>query len=454
MMLVAMRNLDGRRLLSGVSKLVLCAGLLLGNTGMTFGQGDAGAAGGEVVGEPGQDVTDAEGDAPKIDHIPKFDTSNTAREKAAQVFADSVAAYRATAAVRDNATIRSISTYAGNSNESSFEVPMLISADALWIQLNDNKFTVVDSTVYGEFGPEKGRLYVRDFKGRISVDLFLDILYLFPIVHIPMRYSDDPLNNLFLANVEPKIVGYRRIYLAEEDQEFDEIRISSEGDGAPLELRIEPETGLIARFRTELRDPNMDEMDGTEIIVEFESEVLAEVPIDEFIVELENRREVDSLGALSMPPNVQDLVQKPAPNFELDTIDGESIHSETLAGNVIVLAFWQMEYEGLFPILPAMEELTDWRDEEGKSVEIFAVNAGDPIDILRTLWNEQEYVCDLLLDPEFDTAGEIYKIGVVPTVIIITADGVVDSVHGDFEYEDDVSAILKKAVRNALNKGI
>ncbi len=451
-MLSARSICNCRRLFARSGRVVLCASFFLGVTGMASGQGDAGDAGADVVGEAGQDGADAV--APKIDHIPTFETDGAAREKAREVFEASVAAYRKTTAIRDQVTIRSISTYAGNSGEDSFEVPMLIAEDALWIKLNENKFTVVDNTVYGEFAPEANRLYIRDFEGRISVDLFLDILYLFPIVHIPMRYADDPLENLFLANVEPKIVGYRRVYLAEEDAEFDEIRISSEGDGAPLELRFDAETGLIARFRTELRDPNMNEMDGTEILVDFHAEVLDELPIDEFITELENRREVDSLGALSMPPNIQDLVHKPSPNFKLDSIDGESIHSETLAGNVIVLAFWQVEYEDLLPVLPAMNELTEWRDGEGKSVEIFAVNAGDPIDILRTLWNEREYVSELLLDPELDTAREIYKIGILPTIIIISADGVIDSVLSNFEFDDDVPAMLKKSVIRALNKGI
>lgn len=390
----------------------------------------------------------------KVDRIPDFSTDSESIAQAESIFNDSVSAYHAAVAIRDNATVRSIATYARQSNEQQFEVPMLLTPDAMTITLNKVKFTVVDGTIYGESEVEKKRLYALDFNGPITSDLFVDMLYLFPFVDIPMLYSKTPLDDLFLATIDPKIAGHRKIYLADADREFDEIKINSGDDGANLELRFDPQTHLINRFRTELHDPNMNEADGTEIIVEFHPGILDEVPLEELIVQTENRREVNSIPELYAPPNVADLIDKPAPNFDLTNIEGESIHSENLAGNVIVLAFWQIEHEQLLPILPALNTLAKWRDEEGKPVEIYAVNSGDEPDILRTTWNTQEFIFDLLLDSDIAVSRDVFKIGMFPTVVIITADGIISSIHTDFEMNDDIAEIVKKEVVQALKRGI
>jgi len=390
----------------------------------------------------------------KVDRIPEFATDSQAVAEAQSIFNNSVTAYHAAVAIRDNATVRSIATYAGQSSEQKFEVPMLLTPDAMTIKLNKVKFTVVDATIYGESEVETKRLYALDFQGPITSDLFVDMLYLFPFVDIPMLYSQTPLDELFLATIDPKIAAHRKIYLAGADREFDEIKIRSGDDGADLELRFDPATHLISRFRTVLRDPNMNQADGTEIIVEFHPELLNEVPLEEFIVETENRREVTSIPELYAPPNVADLIDKPAPNFDLTDIEGETIHSENFTGNVIVLAFWRIEHEQLLPVLPALNTLAKWRDEEGKSVEIYAVNSGDEPDILRTTWNKEEFVFDLLLDSDIAVSRDAFKVGMFPTVVIITANGIISSIHTDFEMNDDIAAILKKEITRAFKRGI
>jgi len=391
--------------------------------------------------------------APEI-KIPDFANDPDSITKAKSIFAQSVKAYHQIKAIRDETEVKSISTYAGRSDEQSFKVPMLLTPDAMWIKLNEGKFTVIDGTMYGENEKYPKRLFIQDFEGPITTDLLVDLMYLIPFVDIPMIYSQDPLPDLFLATINPKIAGYRHIPTTTQNKSNDEILITSSDDGADLQLRFDPDTHLITRFRTMLRDPNMNEMDGTEIIVNFHPEILTEVPLDEFIVNTDNRREVQDITSLYAPANIDDLVNETMPDFDLPDINGNEVHSSTMVGNVIVLAFWQIQHEGLLPILPALNTLAQWRDQEGKSVKIFAVNAGDDLDILRTNWNKQDYRFNLLLDGDMKITTDTFKLGLFPTIIVISADGIISSVDDDFQVNDDIAEILKKQVQKALQKGL
>jgi len=388
------------------------------------------------------------------DQIPDFSTDPQSITNAKSIFDNSVSAYHAVKAIRDKTEVKSISTYAGRSDDQSFKVPMLLTKDAMWIKLDKGKFTVIDGTIYGEHEDYPKRLYIQDFEGKITTDLFVDLMYLIPFVNIPMMYSDDPLADLFLATINPKIAGYRHIPSTTQHNQYDELLIKSSDDGADLQLRFDPDTHLITRFRTMLHDPNMDEMDGTEIIVSFHPEILDTVPLNEFVINTDNRREVDNITALYAPANVDDLLGESAPAFDLPDIDGNTIHSSTFVGNVIVLGFWKIEHEGLLPILPALDKLAAWRDQEGKSVKIYAINAGDDLDILRTNWNKQNYRFNLLMDSDMKVTTETFKLGLFPTIIIISANGEITSVDDDLQVNDDITEILKKQVREALQKGL
>ncbi len=386
--------------------------------------------------------------------IPDFQTDTDALKKAQSIFNQSVSAYQAAKAIRDETEVKSISTYAGRADEQSFKVPMLLTQDAMWIKLNKGKFTVIDNTIYGEHQDHPKRFYAQDFEGDITTDLFVDILYLIPFVNIPMTYSDDPLAELFLATINPTIAGYRQITEPKTNRKLDEILIKSADDGADINLRFNPQTHLITRFQTTLRDPNMNEMDGTEIIVTFHPEILTEIPYDEFIVKTDNRREVEEITSLYAPDNIDDLAGQPAPPFNLPDITGQTVNSDTLIGNIVVLGFWKIEHEGLLPILPALNDLATWRDTEGKPVKIYAVNAGDDLDILRTNWNEQNFRFNLLIDQDMSVTRDTYKLGLFPTIIIISTNGEIYAVDDDFQVNDNISEILKKQVIAALKKGL
>ncbi len=392
--------------------------------------------------------------AEPVDRIPSFDDSEDAISEGKDIFESSKLAYRALTAVRDVSLVRTITTFNGQTDEQSFEVPMLLTPESMTITLQEVEFTILDGSVYGENEGVENRLYVYDFDGPITAQLFIDIMFMFPFVPVPMMYADDPLNMLFAFNIDPWVDGYRRIYIADEDAEYDEILIGSTGDGAVLELRFDPETKLVRRFRTMLRDPNFDEAGGTEIIVEFHPEVLEQVPLDEFIVNIEDRRQVDSVGALYMEPNAMDLINRLAPSFTFSTLDDEVITSELLAGNAVVLGFWQMQHEGLLPILPALSQLADWEEETGKPVKVLAVNVADELDALRTYWNESEFNVTLALDPDAVAAQQDFKLPAFPTVIVIGPDGSVHVVYPDFEFEADIFKMLQDDVLAALSKGI
>ena len=385
---------------------------------------------------------------------PEFSTDERAIETARRIFDECVQAYRNAPAVSDTTTVRSISTFAGRSNEESFDVPMILALEAARLTINKITFTAIDNTLYGESGVEEGRRYVRDYVGGISSDLFTETLYIFPIPQLQMMYADDPLQSIFIATLDPTLGGYREIIDPNTGVKRHEIRIDSNGDGADVLLQIDQESKLIRRFYTVLRDPNVDENDGIEIISEMMPEVLDELPVEDFLVETEGRRSVSSVQGLFLPPNASDLVNQPSPVYELPDIDGEFVHSDALAGHAMVIAFWQIAHEGLLPVLPAMDTLAEWVEDEGRPVGLVAINVGDPPDRLQTFWTSNEYDFRLLVDADVAVARDDFLIGMFPTVFVIAPDGVIHSVHVDFALDADIAAILKEDIAEALNKGL
>ncbi|MGH2531451.1 MAG: TlpA family protein disulfide reductase [Thermomicrobiales bacterium] len=114
-----------------------------------------------------------------------------------------------------------------------------------------------------------------------------------------------------------------------------------------------------------------------------------------------------------------------APNFRLETIDGEVVRLSDLRGTPIFLNFWATWCFSCVTEMPAMQRLAD---EYGDQLLIVGVNVGEEAGDARTFAGNFDIRYTLLLDAEMDVT-RAYEVRAMPTSLFIDADGVVQSVH-------------------------
>ncbi len=133
---------------------------------------------------------------------------------------------------------------------------------------------------------------------------------------------------------------------------------------------------------------------------------------------------------LSRAPDGLDDVASPvagrlAPNFTLQTVDGQSVTLGDLRGQVVVVNFWATWCPPCRSEMPALQEAYDARRDEGLAV--LAVNQGEAPDPVQTFGRELNLSFPLLLDPAFDVT-DAYRVGLLPTTFFIGRDGVIHDI--------------------------
>ena len=161
---------------------------------------------------------------------------------------------------------------------------------------------------------------------------------------------------------------------------------------------------------------------------------------------------VASVLLIAMTASMSGLAQNPAPEFSLRAIDGETVTSASLRGEVVVLAFGASWLPLTRNQMEAVKKLADQYAGRGVAVYWVSTESESPKsknyasdDQLRAL--AQKYKATVLRDP----GGAVSKkLGVdqVPSVVIIDKQGnVADRIGGM-----DPSADLAKQLSERLSK--
>lgn len=122
-----------------------------------------------------------------------------------------------------------------------------------------------------------------------------------------------------------------------------------------------------------------------------------------------------------------------APDFELETINGEIISLSELRGEPVILNFWATWCP---PCREEMPEMQDFHDNHKDEINVIAINYNEQDDKVIDYLNEFGYTFPSPLDKE-GTTGNDYGVLTLPTTYFIGSDGYIQEPRhvGPMDYE-------------------
>lgn len=134
------------------------------------------------------------------------------------------------------------------------------------------------------------------------------------------------------------------------------------------------------------------------------------------------------------------LLGKPAPDFALQTLDGESVHLAALRGNPVILNFWST-WCGTCAAEHAV--ICQARDRyAGQGVQLYSVLYSDTVENARGFLTRYGKAAPILLDHDLHTAID-YGVAGVPETFFIDRQGIVRYKHTGPLTPDVVTRQLK-----------
>ncbi|MBN4054201.1 TlpA family protein disulfide reductase [Nitrospira defluvii] len=116
------------------------------------------------------------------------------------------------------------------------------------------------------------------------------------------------------------------------------------------------------------------------------------------------------------------LVGGPAPNFNLNTLEGRPMALTDLRGKIVLLTFWATWCE------PCVKEFLEIREAyealKDHGLVVLAVNAGERPELIRTFIRQQHITFPTLLDPKVKVAS-LYGVAGLPVSFFIDENGII-----------------------------
>lgn len=224
------------------------------------------------------------------------------------------------------------------------------------------------------------------------------------------------------------------------------------GDGREVQLTFDPQSHLLTQAKfdlaTMMRNRGAEQVESAVITIDY-SALKANEDLDDAIFAWAppaNAREVPASSGGD--ENGDHLVGKPAPDFDLKGLDGQSVKLSSLKGKVVLLDFWATWCPPCVRSLPEINQL--YHSKKGSGVEVFAVNVGEELPLVKKFLDSKKLDLPVLLDTD-EAAFESLGINSIPTTVIVNSEGIVHKVFvgippgGKAELERELDAAAKPA---------
>ncbi len=148
----------------------------------------------------------------------------------------------------------------------------------------------------------------------------------------------------------------------------------------------------------------------------------------------------DTSGPTATPAPAP-IVGAPAPNFELENLDGEGVSLTSLHGQVVLINFWATWCGPCVVEMPALEQQYQTFKDTGFTV--LAVNVDEPLPDVSAFAIEYDLTFSILLDPGA-VVNDLYRVRAYPTTFLIDRDGYIRRLH--------IGSMTEAQLRDYLNE--
>ncbi len=133
-----------------------------------------------------------------------------------------------------------------------------------------------------------------------------------------------------------------------------------------------------------------------------------------------------------------------APDFELQSLDGEAVSLSDFRGQPVLLNFWATWCGPCVGEMPLLQEIhEEW---EAKGLALLAVNVGDTSTQVKDFMQSYNLSMPVLLDTRRSVSGRYSIIG-IPTTFFIDKDGIIqEKVVGAFPDKESIERYLEEII--------
>jgi len=127
-----------------------------------------------------------------------------------------------------------------------------------------------------------------------------------------------------------------------------------------------------------------------------------------------------------------------APDFELESLTGETLRLSDLRGQVVILNFWAIWCAPCRLEMPAFQERFE---RYGGDLRVVAVNFDEPRESVQAYADELGLSFDILLDPGAEIQA-LYRVRGYPTSYFLDTDGMIRAVYIGLVSEGQLDSYL------------